>query len=94
MGKVGSGWQTTAAKSIRDGEDNVVFDGGHMVQFFVVYNIVCCFWRGSYNFLCAGVLLTKEKVLVVTHRAYIYRVLVYAFLGRKLVWRLYIILKI
>jgi hypothetical protein len=29
--------------------------------------------------------------LVVTHRAYIYRVLVYAFLRRKLVWHLYII---
>ncbi len=30
-GKVGSGRQTTTALSIRDGEDDVVFDGGHMV---------------------------------------------------------------
>ncbi len=39
---------------------------------------------------------TKKVVgllLMVTHRAYKNRVLVYVFLHRKLVWRLYIILK-
>jgi hypothetical protein len=34
-GKVGSGRRTSTALSIRDGEDNVVFDdGGHMVNFW------------------------------------------------------------
>ncbi len=26
----------------------------------------CCFWRGSYDFLYVGVLLTKEKVIHTT----------------------------
>jgi hypothetical protein len=35
MGKVGSRRQPTTALSIRDGEDNVVFDnGGHIVIFW------------------------------------------------------------
>jgi hypothetical protein len=54
-GKVGSGRQTMMTLSIRDGEDDVVFDGGHMVQFFVVNSTICCFWRGSYDFLREGV---------------------------------------
>jgi hypothetical protein len=40
------------------------------------------------------VLKSLKIRLVVTHRAYIYRVLVYAFLRRKFVWHLYIIFKI
>ncbi len=35
MGKVVSGRKITMALSIRDGEDDVVFDGGHMVQFYL-----------------------------------------------------------
>ncbi len=31
-GKVGSGWRTTTTLSIRDGEDDVVFDGGHNTE--------------------------------------------------------------
>jgi hypothetical protein len=37
-----------------------------MVQFFVVNSKICCFWRGLYNFLCVGVLRTKEKVIHTT----------------------------
>ncbi len=66
MGKVKSGQQTTTALSIRDGEDNVIFDRGHMVQLFIVDSMICCFWRGLYNFVCVGVLLTKEKVVHMT----------------------------
>jgi hypothetical protein len=65
-GKVGSGRQTTTALSIRDGEDDVIFDGGHMVQFFFVNSTICCFWRGSYDIFCVGFLLTKEKVVHTT----------------------------
>ncbi len=42
------------ALGIREGEEDVVFEGGHMVQFFVVNSTICCFWRGSYNFFCGG----------------------------------------
>jgi hypothetical protein len=55
-GKVRSGWQTTTASSIRDREEDVVFDEGHMVQF-------CCesydmlFLVGVLGFECGGVLL-------------------------------------
>jgi hypothetical protein len=52
VGKVKSGRQTTTALGIGDGEEDVVFDGGHMVQFFVVNIMICCFWRGLYNFFC------------------------------------------
>jgi hypothetical protein len=51
---------------IRDGEEDVVFEGGHIVQLFVVNSTICCFWRWSYDFLCVGVLLTKEKVVHTT----------------------------
>jgi hypothetical protein len=37
-----------------------------MVQFFVMNIMTCCFWQGSYEFLCVGVLLTKEKVVHTT----------------------------
>jgi hypothetical protein len=36
MGKVGNRRQTMTALSIRDREDDVVFNGSHMVQLFVV----------------------------------------------------------
>jgi hypothetical protein len=50
-GKVGSGQQTTMALSIRDGDNNVVFDGGHMVTYDIILNsTICCFCWGPYNF--------------------------------------------
>jgi hypothetical protein len=36
MGKVGSGLQTTTALSLRDGEDDVVFDGLEQNTFLVI----------------------------------------------------------
>jgi hypothetical protein len=38
-GKVGSGRQTTTALSIRDGEDNVVFDNAMMTQHGLNYGL-------------------------------------------------------
>ncbi len=53
-GKVESRQQTTMALGRRDGEDDVVFGS----------TILCCFWRGLYNFVCVGVLLTKRKLYI------------------------------
>jgi hypothetical protein len=66
MGKGKSGRQTMTALSIRDGEDDVVFNGGHMIQIFVVNSTICCFWRGYYDFFCVGFFLTKEKIVHTT----------------------------
>jgi hypothetical protein len=62
MGKVESGRQTTMALSIRDGEDDVVFKGSHMVQFFVVSSTICYFWQGLYILcVCGGFANKKES---------------------------------
>jgi hypothetical protein len=45
-------------------EKTMLFLAG-VIQFFVV-TMMCCFWRGSYNFVCGEVLLTKEKVIHMT----------------------------
>ena len=42
------------ALGIREGEEDVVFEGGHMVQFFVVNSTICYFWQGSYHFFVWG----------------------------------------
>ncbi len=47
-------------------EKTMLFLAG-VTQFLLwVDTIICCFWRGLYNFFCLGVLLTKEKVLHMT----------------------------
>ncbi len=56
-------WQRTTALGIRDREEDVVFGGCHIVQFFVVSVL---FLAGDVNFCVCGGFANKEKVVHTT----------------------------
>ncbi len=62
MGKVGSGQQTTAALSIREGEDNVVFDNAMITQHGLNYGLT-----NIGGFLPP--LMTSRRVKTLTHQS-------------------------
>jgi hypothetical protein len=62
-GKVKSVQQRTTALGRREGEDDVVFSGGHIVQFF---EVIMLFLAGVVQFCVWGGFANKEKVVHTT----------------------------